>query len=479
MPKFRSFRTYVEYQLFCWKVNRKVRYNKKMLNKAFSGISKEADATVLPDSDTLVMQPSLPLQKWALWVFMVFFVGILAFAIPFDHLSGVLKQVLAYKSELFRSAGSPPPLPHGQDSVLVVHTTEDSVALRTTSTTAEQVEASSLNPSLPETEVTQESFSPLWPADTILLASKKDEQLIVYVRSGAKWEPAKFYSISSGMQEGDKFEEGDRKTPEGHYYIINLVPGESQGDLYGPLVFELNYPNSKDLVAGKTGSGIWIHGVQMASELTPTRGCVSLTNSDVVDLMRWVRVGTPVVILDQMPTNPNFSQLFLASHFGSIEHYQSDLPTRDLLRSNYRARLQRTAENYLRREERMVRSQEVLAQRPGLNDQVATFLQQWSQDWSRRDTASYNSAYHPEFRGSNGMRRDPFLERKANIFFSRDSIRVVVANPMVSIEHNGKLKVTFHQNYRAWLGSDVQNWTGNKTMLLQKDDSGEIKIIQE
>ena len=39
-------------------------------------------------------------------------------------------------------------------------------------------------------------------------------------------------------------------------------------DKYGPYAAVLNYPNKKDLEAGKTGSGIWIHGTG-TNQLTP------------------------------------------------------------------------------------------------------------------------------------------------------------------------------------------------------------------
>lgn len=83
------------------------------------------------------------------------------------------------------------------------------------------------------------------------------------------------WACSTGQQSGDKWREGDKKTPEGVYFLTNRRSGLDEG-LYGNLAFPLNYPNPVDRIQGKTGYGIWLHG--RGKDLVPrdTRGCIAL-----------------------------------------------------------------------------------------------------------------------------------------------------------------------------------------------------------
>ncbi len=107
----------------------------------------------------------------------------------------------------------------------------------------------------------------------------------------------------SGLNPGDKEVEGDRKTPEGIYTILRQIPKAGLASLHGSAAYELNYPNLYDRLKKKSGSGIWIHGVEKEDRLsrgTDTRGCVALSNFDVVDIKKLFRFGqTPVMIIDK------------------------------------------------------------------------------------------------------------------------------------------------------------------------------------
>src|SRR3989338_108056 len=69
------------------------------------------------------------------------------------------------------------------------------------------------------------------------------------------------FNILLGKNSGDKEIAGDMKTPVGVYKIIAAKNDDELAPMYGPKAFVLNYPNALDKKSGKTGSGIWIHGV--------------------------------------------------------------------------------------------------------------------------------------------------------------------------------------------------------------------------
>jgi murein L,D-transpeptidase YafK len=105
-----------------------------------------------------------------------------------------------------------------------------------------------------------------------------------------------------GKNEGQKQTAGDRKTPEGIYFIIGRKDAWELNALYGPLSYVLNYPNEEDRKAGRTGQGIWIHGMPEDSSRMVTAGCIVLQNENLLALAQYLRlgIGTPVVIIDRM-----------------------------------------------------------------------------------------------------------------------------------------------------------------------------------
>ena len=110
--------------------------------------------------------------------------------------------------------------------------------------------------------------------------------------------------MSVGQRGIGKQQRGDGKTPLGAYVIQKSYPGHVLPDLYGSGALTLNYPNDLDMLDGKTGSGIWIHGSpseQYARAPEATDGCVVLSNPDMLALMKLqFPAGTPVFILPQI-----------------------------------------------------------------------------------------------------------------------------------------------------------------------------------
>jgi murein L,D-transpeptidase YafK len=108
------------------------------------------------------------------------------------------------------------------------------------------------------------------------------------------------YYVSSGKNGALKLREGDEKTPVGVYHITASLPRGKLSDFYGIGAFPINYPNEWDLMQGRNGHGIWLHGTPSDTYSRPPRssnGCVVLANADLEALARGLQVGlTPVVI---------------------------------------------------------------------------------------------------------------------------------------------------------------------------------------
>jgi L,D-transpeptidase YnhG len=112
------------------------------------------------------------------------------------------------------------------------------------------------------------------------------------------------YYISVGLQGVEKNVEGDKRTPLGVYYITSNLNPSNLPDLYGVGALPINYPNPLDVMRGKTGSGIWLHGTpreQFVRAPQASDGCVVLSNPDLERLLATVEIRTtPVVIAPEL-----------------------------------------------------------------------------------------------------------------------------------------------------------------------------------
>ncbi|MEA3383538.1 MAG: L,D-transpeptidase family protein [Campylobacterota bacterium] len=108
-----------------------------------------------------------------------------------------------------------------------------------------------------------------------------------------------FYSsVFTGKENGDKKIEGDMKTPIGAYNLTrrltNLDP------YYGPLALTTNYPNIYDKAQGKTGHGIWIHGVPQDDKRDDfTQGCIALDNTKIKKLDTSINIDNSVLLITE------------------------------------------------------------------------------------------------------------------------------------------------------------------------------------
>lgn len=147
-----------------------------------------------------------------------------------------------------------------------------------------------------------------------ILVKKAERKLFLY--SGSTL--VRTYRIGLGLSPlGDKVRQGDRRTPEGDFYIFTK---NDQSAFY--LSLGISYPNAAHAARGlrdglitksqydtimqaleahkpppqntKLGGDIYIHGNGAGSDWT--WGCVALENEDIRELFNAVAVGTPVTI---------------------------------------------------------------------------------------------------------------------------------------------------------------------------------------
>ena len=140
--------------------------------------------------------------------------------------------------------------------------------------------------------------------DTVVLVELARSQLYVFDTRSDTPALIKQHYISSGSGGFGKLLEGDLKTPLGIYAIQGFRSNASLPDLYGSGALMLDYPNPLDTRLGRTGSGIWLHGVppdRMSRAPRSSEGCVTMGNDYLIELHHQLEFeSTHVILTDQV-----------------------------------------------------------------------------------------------------------------------------------------------------------------------------------
>lgn len=189
-------------------------------------------------------------------------------------------------------------------------------------------------------------------------------RLYLFSNDGGRLRLAGDFYISVGKLGMGKTEEGDQKTPQGLYFIGRQIPGAKLPEFYGKGALTVNYPNDWDRTAGRSGSGIWLHGAppgQFARLPEASDGCVVLANPDLLLLMQTVDLQTPVLIRDRLqwvaasdPAQKKAAQSFLqvlenwkSAWRSSDRSRLADIYTAELVQSDAGQPLQERLPGYL------------------------------------------------------------------------------------------------------------------------------------
>lgn len=130
---------------------------------------------------------------------------------------------------------------------------------------------------------------------------KSKRRLLVY----SNGQLVKTYKISLGRQPiGDKEFEGDQKTPEGLYFINDKNPNSGYHKNLG-----ISYPNKEDIQNAKrlgklAGGEVKIHGLRNKTGFIGkfhrcydwTQGCIALTDEEIDELYKAVKIGAQIEI---------------------------------------------------------------------------------------------------------------------------------------------------------------------------------------
>jgi len=249
-------------------------------------------------------------------------------------------------------------------------------------------------------------------------------RVYVYENAGGTPRFVEDYYTTLGKYGIEKNLEGDKKTPIGAYYVTSRIPGSKLPDLYGWGAFPINYPNEWDRRLGKTGYGIWLHGVPSetyARAPWASDGCIALANPDIETLGKRVQVGvTPVVIAERVE--------WVTPAAWRVER-----------------------------------------------DAFMLQFQTWRADWESLDTERYLSHYARDFR-SDGMDNSAWRAHKRRVNGGKTWIKVAPANVSV-LRSPGKqdlVAVTFDQDYRS---NNLSQQTRKRQYWVMED--GRWKIAYE
>ena len=137
-------------------------------------------------------------------------------------------------------------------------------------------------------------------ADRVIVYKK--ERKLVLLSQGKE---LRSYKVALGGEPvGPKRRQGDHRTPEGSYVLDARNPNS-----HFYKAFHISYPDPKDIAAAKQlgvspGGDIMLHGLAKeyawmgkAHHLHDwTDGCIAVTNNEMDEIWRLVRVGTPIEI---------------------------------------------------------------------------------------------------------------------------------------------------------------------------------------
>ena len=204
-------------------------------------------------------------------------------------------------------------------------------------------------------------------------------------------------SVLSGKNTGTKVKEGDLKTPIGVYKITNKL--SKVDPFYGPFALVTNYPNKFDKSLGRTGHGIWIHGVPLENKKRDpyTKGCIALDNNKLQKLNSNIVISNSLLIInDNKKVSSSISDITL----------------------------------------------------------ILSNIYSWREAWKYSNINSYLSFYSKkDFKRANGSRFNRFKDYKTRIFRRKGKKIINLTNiniiPYPNHLNKNMYKITMHEEYRA------------------------------
>ena len=185
-----------------------------------------------------------------------------------------------------------------------------------------------------------------------LVVDARRSRLYVYANEGGTPRLIADYYVTLGKNGIEKTREGDQKTPVGVYHVTANLPRKKLTDFYGAGAFPISYPNEWDRRQGRSGHGIWLHGVPSNVYSRAPRasdGCIVLANPDLESVSQRLQIGlTPVIIADEVEwVDRSALETERANLAAEIEQWRADWQSRDSTRylAHYSQRFSSGKEN--------------------------------------------------------------------------------------------------------------------------------------
>lgn len=254
----------------------------------------------------------------------------------------------------------------------------------------------------------------------ILVAQKKQSEISLFQKEGNDYKLLVKNSVIVGENEGDKNTQGDKRTPEGVY---DLLQKKSDVDrFYGPFALVTSYPNIFDRSLNKDGSGIWIHGMPYDTDREKfTKGCIALDNSELENLEKKLQIDKTVLLISN---------------------------------------------NELKK---------------ATKDEMALILSsifKWKESWKNSDLNSYLSYYSNDFKRADKSGFGLFSEQKKSVFSKNEQKTIKLTNIDISPYPNSYGKNMFKATMDEEYFSPAVKFNGKKELFLEIV-ANQIKILSE
>lgn len=254
----------------------------------------------------------------------------------------------------------------------------------------------------------------------ILVAQKKQLEIAMYEKVENNYNLILKNNVIVGENSGDKYLEGDKRTPEGVYQLVEKKVGLDS--FYGPFALVTSYPNVFDQSLDKNGSGIWIHGMPYNADREKfTKGCIALDNNELENLEKKIDLSKTVLL---------------------------------------------TAENTLKK---------------ATKDEMALILSsiyKWKDAWKNSNINEYLSYYSNDFKRADKTGFSLFSEQKKSIFAKNEQKSIRFSNIDISPYPNSLGKNMFKVSMDEEYLSPSVKFNGKKELFLEIANN-ELKILSE
>ena len=254
----------------------------------------------------------------------------------------------------------------------------------------------------------------------VLLAQKEQSEITLYQKEENNHKLVLKDSVILGENQGDKYTEGDKKTPEGSY---DLVEKKTNVDsFYGPFALVTSYPNIFDQSLDKKGSGIWIHGMPFNMDREKfTKGCIALNNNE----------------LENLEKNLDYNKTILL-----IAGKEFKKPTKEEMAL------------------------------------ILSSIYKWKDAWKNSNIDEYLSFYSNDFKRADKTGFNLFSEQKRSIFAKNEQKSIRFSNVDISPYPNSLEKNMFKVSMDEEYLSPNVKFNGKKELFLEIANN-QVKILSE